>query len=230
MPRNTGNAFIYYCRVSRYGIVYHANYITYAKRAIEHALGAPGVRVHSLSSMKYRAAATLGEEIAVLGSLVSCDSEGEHSRWRFELTDAADQSRVFVSTEAILSWPSGAALPPGATVRTLPSAEGAKRTMTPANTQLLQPLPEAFAASPKALEVVVWSDDLDGGGELSIRSVLNYFERIRTLSLGRGPDGELGLVRLHREGVSVVVRVFRAASIFGRRVLPRRVRILCEQR
>lgn len=168
--------------------------------------------MHSLSSMKYRAAATLGEEIAVQGRLVSCDSEGEHSLWRFELTDAADQSRVFVSAEAIVSWPGGVALPPGATVRTSLSAETA-RTTTQANTQLLQPLPEAFADTPKTLEVVVWSDDLDGGGELSIRSVLNYFERIRTLSLGRGHDGELGLMRLHREGVSVVVRGYRLVPV-----------------
>lgn len=214
--------------MSRYGIVYHANYITYAQRAIEHALDAPGVRVHSLSSMKYRAAATLGEEIAVLGILVSFDSEREHSRWRFELTDAADQSRVFVSTEAIISWSNAGALPPGARVHTLPSTEEAERTMAPADTQLLQPLPKAFADSPKALEVIVWSDDLDGGGELSIRSVLNYFERIRTLSLGRGPDGELGLVRLHREGVSVVVSLSCRVP-FSRRVLPRCARILCEQ-
>lgn len=203
-------------RLRRYGIVYHANYITYARRAIEHALGASGVRVHRLSSMKYRAAATLGEEIAVQGILVSCDSKGEHSRWRFELTDAADESRVFVSAEAIVSWPGGAGLPPGAAVRT-PSAE-VEQTTKQADTQLLQPLPEAFADSPKTLEVIVWSDDLDGGGELSIRSVLNYFERIRTLSLGRGPDGELGLMRLHREGVSVVVRGFRLVPL-GRRVL-----------
>lgn len=82
-----------------------------------------------------------------------------------------------------------------------------------ADTRLLQPLPDDYAQSPKSIEVVVWSDDLAGGegggrGGLSIRALLNYFERIRTLSLGRGPDGELGLRRLHREGVSVVVRDF----------------------
>ncbi len=189
--------------MSRYGIVYHANYVTYARRAIEHAFGAPGVRIHSLHSMKYRAAATLGEVIACDGSLVACLDE-ERSRWRFELTDAADPSRVFVSAEAIVSWPGDVALPPGTTVGPPPTA--AERTASArAEPQLLEPLPEGFADSPKSLEVVVWSDDLDGGGELSIRALLNYFERIRTLSLGRGADGELGLARLHREGVSVVV-------------------------
>lgn len=196
---------------SRYGIVYHANYITYVQRAMERVFSAPGVRVHSLFSMKYRAAATLGEEIAVQGSLVSCDTEGKHSHWRFELTDAADQSRVFVSAEAIISWPGGVDLPAGMTIDPLSSAE--PKATTQADAQLLQPLPEAFVDAPKTLEVIVWSDDLDGGGELSIRSVLNYFERIRTLSLGRGPDGELGLVRLHREGVSIVVREWSLALI-----------------
>lgn len=189
--------------MGRYGIVYHANYVTYARRAIENAFDAPGVRIHSLHSMKYRAAATLGEVIACDGSLVACLGE-ERSRWRFELTDAADPSRVFVSAEAIVSWPGNVALPPGTTVSTPPTA--ADRTASArAETQLLEPLPEGFLDSPKTLEVVVWSDDLDGGGELSIRALLNYFERIRTLSLGHGADGELGLVRLHREGVSVVV-------------------------
>lgn len=185
---------------SRYGIVYHANYVTYFKRAIEDACGASGARIHTLRSMKYRAAAALGDVVACSGNFVS-SSEGESSRWQFELSDAANPSRVFVSAEAVVSWPEGMALPPGTT----PSAPSAERTAAPADSQLLQPLPEAFADSPKTLEVVVWSDDLDGSGELSIRALLNYFERIRTLSLGRGPDGELGLMRLHREGVSVVV-------------------------
>lgn len=153
--------------------------------------------------MKYRAAATLGEVVACDGNLVS-SGQDERSRWRFELSDAANPSRVFVSAEAVVSWPGGVALPPGTTLKT-PSTE---RPTVQAETQLLEPLPEPFADSPKTLEVVVWSDDLDGGGELSIRALLNYFERIRTLSLGRGPDGELGLMRLHREGVSVVVSDF----------------------
>lgn len=197
----------------RYRIVYHANYVTYAKRAIEHAFGTPGVRVHSLPIVKYRAAATLGEEIAVQGALVSCDdsSSGDgRSRWRFELAAASDPSRVFVTAEATVSWPGSAAMPPGVAVGKLPSAEP-----TTTGTELLQPLPEAFTDSPKTLKVVVWSDDLDGGRNLSIRAVLNYFERIRTLSLGRGKDGELGLMRLHREGVSVVVRFFFSSYVLG---------------
>lgn len=153
--------------------------------------------------MKYRAAATLGEVVACDGSLVARIDE-ERSRWRFDLTDAADPSRVFVSAEAVMSWPGDVALPPGTTVSIPPS--GGPTATGPEETKLLQPLPEGFADSPKTLEVVVWSDDLDGGGELSIRALLNYFERIRTLSLGRGSEGELGLMRLHREGVSVVVR------------------------
>lgn len=199
----------------RYGIVYHANYVTYFKRAIEDACSASGVRIHALQSMKYRAAASLGEVVACSGDLVS-SVEGDCSRWRFELTDAADPSRVFVSAEATVSWPGGAALPPGTTVCP-PSND---RTTAPAATQLLQPLPEPFADSPKTLEVVVWSDDLDGGGELSIRALLNYFERIRTLSLGRDPDGELGLMRLHREGVSVVVSGFLASVSAGVECFP----------
>lgn len=195
---------------NRYGIVYHANYVTYFKRAVEDACGASGARIHGLHAMKYRAAATLGEVIACTGYLLS-SCEGERSRWQFELSDAADPSRVFVSAEAVVSWPGEVTLPPGTTV----SAPCAERTTAapPADSQLLQPLPEMFADSPKTLEVVVWSDDLDGGGELSIRAVLNYFERIRTLSLGRGPDGELGLMRLHREGVSVVVSDFVVVSV-----------------
>ncbi|CAM9426944.1 unnamed protein product, partial [Scytosiphon promiscuus] len=185
-----------------YGIVYHANYLTYARRAIEHEFGAPGVRMHSVHSMKYRVAATLGKEIAVQGSLVSSDSDSGRSRWSFELSDVADPSRVFVSAEATVSWPGDLALPAETTV-TIPP--GAERRTTQAEMQLLQPLPETFTDPPKTLEVIVWSDDLDSGGNLSIRALLNYFERIRTLSLGRGPDGELGLMRLHREGVSVVV-------------------------
>lgn len=196
-------AFLSLLLQHRYGIVYHANYVTYFKRAIEDACGAPGIRVHTLHSMKYRAAATLGERVVCSGNLVSSD-EGERSRWRFELSDAADPSRVFVSAEAVVSWPGGVALPPGKKA----SPPSAERTAAPADSRLLQPLPEAFADSPKTLEVVVWSDDLDGSGELSIRALLNYFERIRTLSLGRGPNGELGLMRLHREGVSVVVSDF----------------------
>lgn len=194
--------------------MYHANYVTYFKRAIEDACGAPGARIHALHSMKYRAAATIGEVVACTGILLS-SSEGERSRWKFELSDAADPSRVFVSAEAVVSWPEGVAVPPGARV----GAPSPERTTALADSQLLQPLPEAFADSPKSLEVVVWSDDLDGGGELSIRALLNYFERIRTLSLGRGPDGELGLVRLHREGVSVVVSdCFVVVSVFSWRV------------
>lgn len=193
---------------NRYGIVYHANYVTFFKRAIEDACGAPGARVHTLHSMKYRAAATIGEVVACTGNLLS-SSEGERSRWQFELSDAADSSRIFVSAEAVVSWPGGVALPPGTGV----SPPNAEQTTALTDHQLLQPLPEAFADSPKSLEVVVWSDDLDGGGELSIRALLNYFERIRTLSLGRGPDGELGLMRLHREGVSVVVRRFRCFPV-----------------
>ncbi|CAB1109740.1 unnamed protein product [Ectocarpus sp. CCAP 1310/34] len=196
---------VYIEMTDMYRIVYHANYVTYAQRAIEHAFGAPGVRVHSLPIVKYRAAATLGDEIAVQGTLVSCDdssSGGGRSRWRFELAAASDPSRVFVTAEATVSWPGGAAMPPGVAVIKLPRS--AEPTMSD-DTELLQPLPEAFTDPPKALKVVVWSDDLDVGGNLSIRAVLNYFERIRTLSLGRGQDGELGLMRLHREGVSVVV-------------------------
>eukprot|EP00752_Nemacystus_decipiens_P001401 g1386.t1 len=192
---------VYIEMTDMYGIVYHANYVTYFKRAIEDACGAPGALIHALHSMKYRAAATLGEVVACTGNLLS-SGEGERSRWKFELSDAADPSRVFVSAEAVVSWPGGVALPPGTRV----GAPSGERTTARAESQLLQPLPEAFADSRKSLEVVVWSDDLDGGGgELSIRAVLNYFERIRTLSLGSGPDGELGLMRLHREGVSVVV-------------------------
>lgn len=189
--------------MSRYGIVYHANYVTYAQRAIEHAFGAPGVRIHSLRSMKYRAAATLGDVVACDGSLVACLDE-ERSRWRFDLTDASDPSRVFVSAEAVISWPGGVALPPGTTVGTLPSAAD-RTTAVRAESQLLEPLPEEFVDSAKTLDVTVFSDHVDLGGNLSIRALLNYFERIRTLSLGRGADGELGLVRLHREGISVVV-------------------------
>lgn len=93
-------------------------------------------------------------------------------------------------------------LPPG-----LSAPREAELVGSRADTQLLQPLPESFADSPKTLDVVAWSDDFEGGGggKLSTRAVLNYFERIRTLSLGQGPDGELGLVRLHREGISIVV-------------------------
>ncbi|CAM9784829.1 unnamed protein product, partial [Hapterophycus canaliculatus] len=189
-----------------YRIVYHANYLTYARRAIEHAFDTPGVRVHSVHSMKYRAAATLGEEIAVKGSLVSSDGDSGRSRWHFELSDVADPSRVFVNAEATVSWPGDLALPARAMMATPP---GAERRMSQTEMQLLQPLPVTFTDSPKTLEVVVWSDDLDSGGNLSIRALLNYFERIRTLSLGRGPDGELGLMRLHREGISVVVRGLR---------------------
>lgn len=156
--------------------------------------------------MKYRAAATIGEGIAVEGNLVSSDSDTGRSRWSFELSDVADPSRVFVSAEATVSWPGDLALPGGTTVNIPPIAEGRAAQI---KTRLLQPLPETFTDSRKTLEVVVWSDDLDGGGNLSIRALLNYFERIRTLSLGRGPGGELGLVRLHGEGVSVVVRVLR---------------------
>ncbi|CAM9937215.1 unnamed protein product [Ectocarpus fasciculatus] len=197
---------VYIEMTDMYRIVYHANYITYAQRAIEHAFGAPGARVHGLPIVKYRAAATLGEEIAVQGTLVSCDDDGGsgggRSRWRFELAAASDPSRVFVTAEATISWPGGAAMPPGVAESKLPSSAEPRTT----DAELLpQPLPEAFTDSPKTLKVVVWSDDLDGGGNLSIRAVLNYFERIRTLSLGRGQDGELGLMRLHREGVSVVV-------------------------
>lgn len=200
--------------------MYHANYVTYFKRAIEHACGASGVRVHAIHSMKYRAAATLGEVVSCTGNLVS-SGRGERSRWQFELYDAVDPSRVFVTAEAIVSWPGGTALPPGTTV----GAPSAERTTSQADSQLLHPLPEAFADSPKTLEVIVWSDDLDGGGQLSIRALLNYFERIRTLSLGRGPDGEMGLMRLHREGVSVVVSGFIvsvSAGVFWR------VRGFCE--
>ncbi|CAN0395531.1 unnamed protein product [Laminaria digitata] len=87
-----------------YGIVYLANYLTYALRAIEHAFGAPAARVHCLHGMKYRAAATVGDELLVEGNLVAVDSELGRSRWRFRITAAADPSRVFVSAEVTLSW------------------------------------------------------------------------------------------------------------------------------
>lgn len=192
--------------------MYHANYLTYARRAIEHAFGGPAARFHCIHAMKYRAAATLGETAIVEGSLVSCDTTHGRSRWRFKIS-AADPSRVFVSAEVTLSWPGeaealphGWRAPPGAGL-TLDNTLVESRV---ADTQLLHPLPETFVDSPKILEVVVWSDDLEGtggeGGDLSVRALLNYFERIRTLSLGRDVDGELGLMRLHREGVSIVVR------------------------
>lgn len=193
----------YVSSTQRYGIVYHANYLTYAQRAIERTFGGTAPRVHCLHGMKYRAAATLGEKVVVEGNLLSCDSADGCSRWRFHITAEEDPARVFVSAEATLSWPGVGMLPPG-----LSAPREAELIDSRADTQLLQPLPEGFADSPKTLDVVVWSDDLEGrgGGKLSTRAVLNYFERIRTLSLGRGQDGELGLMRLHREGISIVVR------------------------
>lgn len=187
--------------------MYHANYLTYTRRAIESAFGSPAARIHCLHHMKYRAAATLGETAIVEGSLISCDPDRGTSRWRFQIT-AADPSRVFVSGEATLSWSGVAgALPPG---QNLPSSAGVMQASQASDTLLLYPSPDVLKDSPKTLQVVVWSDDLEGRGdgecELSIRAVLNYFERIRTLSLGRGSDGELGLTRLHSEGTSIVVR------------------------
>ena len=102
-----------YCR---YGIVYHANYLTYALRAIESAFGAPAASVHCLHDMKYRAAATVGDELLVEGSLAAVDNELGRSRWRFQISAAADPSRVFVSAEVTLSWLGAAGmlpLPPG---------------------------------------------------------------------------------------------------------------------
>lgn len=167
--------------------------------------------------MKYRAAATVGDELVIEGSLVAADNDLGRSRWRFLITAAADPSRVFVSAEVTLSWRGAAGvlpLPPRwSAPLSVGRGPGGKpvELLSVANTELLQPLPEEYTQSPKSMEVVVWSDDLEGGeggrGELSTRALLNYFERIRTLSLGRGPDGELGLRRLHREGVSVVVRL-----------------------
>ena len=183
---------------------------------MEGTFGAAAPRVHSLHDMKFRAAATLGEEAVVEGSLVSCDPARERSRWRFQIT-SSDPSRLFVSGEATLSWPASAdgaeeSLPPGRFEP--PSAamtrDGEARQGRDGETKPAQPLPEAFANTPETLEVTVWSDDLersdsDGVGELTIRAVLNYFERIRTLCVGREPDGELRLMRLHREGFSIVV-------------------------
>ena len=168
--------------------------------------------------MKYRAAATVGDELVIEGNLVVADNDLGRSRWRFVITSAADPSRVFVSAEVTLSWRGAAgavSLPPGwSAPLSAGRRPGGKSVdlLSVANMGLLHPLPDEFTRSPKNMEVVVWSDDLEGGGgrggELSIRALLNYFERIRTLSLGRGPDGELGLRRLHREGVSVVVSCF----------------------
>lgn len=198
--------------------MYYANYITYMKRAIERAFGTPVPRVHGIHDMKYRAAATLGEEAVVEGSLISCNPTQERSRWRFQVT-ADDPSRVFVAGEATLSWPAtsdgpGGPLPPG---KVVPPRMAKVQDDSPFSscceeaTTLYQPLPETFIDSPKSLKITVWSDDLEHGvdeaGELSTRAVLNYFERIRTLSVGVEPDGELGLMRLHREGSSIVVRV-----------------------
>lgn len=159
--------------------------------------------IHALHDMKYRAAATLGEIVTVSGNLVSCDLASGRSRWCFKIT-ADDPSRVFVSAEATMSWPGVGALPPG--IRSPPADQGVLAQL--ADTKLLQPLSVAFEDPPKCLDVVVWKGDMDAeGGELRVEAVLNYFERIRTLSLGRSVDsGELGLARLHREGVSVVVR------------------------
>lgn len=190
----------------RYGIVYHANYITYVLRAMERTFGVdtPAPYIHALHDMKYRAAATLGETVIVSGDLVSCDMAGGRSRWLFQVT-ATDPSRVFVSAEATISWPGVGALPVG--VAQPPANPATPNEQQAEHTALLQPLPAAFGDLPKRLDVIVWNGDLDAhSGELTITAVLNYFERIRTLSLGRDPDsGELGLVRLHREGVSVVV-------------------------
>lgn len=167
--------------------------------------------------MKYRAAATAGENVIVEGNLLSFNSRESRSHWRFQIS-AADSTRVFVSAEVILSWPGGA-LPPGYSV--LANADTALSDQVGdcpvVNAGLLQPLPKEFADPMKSLGVVVWSDDLEGGSsiggeQLSIRAVLNYFERIRTLGLGRGADDELGLVRLHREGVSIVVSFFRSEA------------------
>lgn len=136
----------------RYGIVYHANYITYALRAMERTFGAgaPTPNVHALHHMKYRAAATLGETAVVSGTLVSCDLTSRRSRWRFQIT-AADPSRVFVHAEATMSWPGVGALPPG--IRPPPADQGASVQLT--DTRLLQPLPAAFQDSPKVLCLVV---------------------------------------------------------------------------
>lgn len=190
--------------------MYYANYITYVKRAIERAFGTPAPRVHGIHDMKYRAAATLGEKVVVEGSR-------ERSRWRFEVT-ANDPVRVFVAGEATLSWPAasdgpGGAIPPG---KVIPPRMATVQDDSPFSscceeaTTLFQPLPETFIDAPKSLEVTVWSDDLEHGvdeaGELSTRAVLNYFERIRTLCVGVEPDGKLGLMRLYREGSSIVVR------------------------
>lgn len=198
--------------------MYYANYITYMKRAIERAFGTPAPRVHGIHDMKYRAAATLGEEAVVEGSLVFCNPAQERSRWRFQVT-ASDPSRVFVAGEATLSWPAtsdglGGALPPGQDIPPRVTTVQDDSPFSPCceeATTLFQPLPETFIDAPKSLEVTVWSDDLehsgvDDAGELSTRAVLNYFERIRTLCLGVEPDGEFGLMRLHREGFSIVVR------------------------
>lgn len=179
------------------------------QRALERTFGAVA-RVHCLHHMKYRAAATIGDQTLVAGSLVTCDEASGRSRWRFDITDSVDSSRVFVSAEATLSWTGAGALPPGHSLK-LPSTaakeiEVSREKGSKVATGLLrQPLPAGFSDSPKKLGVVVWTDDLDASGELTARAVINYFERVRTLSLGRGPDGELGLVRLHREGVSIVV-------------------------
>lgn len=171
------------------------------RRAVERAFGEPP-RFHGIHGMKYRAAATLGEQVLVTGSLVSCDAVRGRSRWQFAVT-SSDPSRVFISTEVTLSWPGEAALPRG---------YGAVNPVNElaidgcAGTPSTESLPTEFCNQPKSLQVVAWSDDLDGG-RLCIHAALNFFERMRTLSLGRSEtDGELGLMRLYNEGISVVVR------------------------